>query len=183
MEIVLASASPRRAELLAKVLEEFEIKKSDYEENNESDIPPSELVKEHSLNKARRVEGDIVIGADTIVAMDDKVLGKPKTEEEAYDMLSKQSGREIDVLSGIAVVSDKEYTDVVKTRVKVKELTDEEIRNYISTGEPMDKAGAFGIQDRGSLLVEKVDGDFFNVVGLPLFRLSGLLKKAGVKLL
>ena len=124
-----------------------------------------------------RESGKIVIGADTVVAIDGKILGKPKNEKDAFLMLKNLSGKEHSVFTGVTVIkNDKEVTFSVQTKVKFFELDDREIEDYISSGEPFDKAGAYGIQGKGSLFVEKIDGDYFNVVGLPISRLARQLK-------
>ena len=119
----------------------------------------------------------LVIGVDTVVAIDGKILGKPKNEKDAFFMLKNLSGKEHSVFTGVTVIkNDKEVTFSVQTKVKFFELDDREIEDYISSGEPFDKAGAYGIQGKGSLFVEKIDGDYFNVVGLPISRLARQLK-------
>ena len=142
---------------------------------------PEEAVKELSRQKARevaaRTDGDVVIGADTVVAIGNKILGKPKDKNDAFLMLKSLSGKEHSVFTGVTIIkNDKTETFSVQTKVKYFELSDDEINKYISTNEPFDKAGAYGIQGKGSLLVEKIDGDFFNVVGLPISILARKLE-------
>ena len=177
--IILASQSPRRQELLKLITSDFEIKVSNVDETLPDKITPKEAVMYLSKIKAEPfADGDdIVIGADTVVALDGKILGKPKSEENAREMLRFLSGRTHSVFTGVTLASSKKTkTFAVETKVKFFELTNEEIDAYIKTKEPFDKAGAYGIQGYGSLLVEKIDGDYFNVVGLPVSTLARELK-------
>lgn len=177
--IILASQSPRRQELLKLITSDFEIKVSNVDETLPDKITPKEAVMYLSKIKAEPfTDGDdIVIGADTVVALDGKILGKPKSKENAKEMLRFLSGRTHSVFTGVTLANDKKTkTFAVETKVKFFELTNEEIDAYIKTKEPFDKAGAYGIQGYGSLLVEKIDGDFFNVVGLPVSTLARELK-------
>lgn len=176
--IILASKSPRRKELLSVITKDFVIKTAEVDEALPAGIAPDKAVEYLSKIKAEpfKNEKDIVIGADTVVAIDGKILGKPKDRNDAVDMLKTLRGREHNVFTGVTVISgNKANTFSVETRVKFFPLTDDEIENYISTGEPFDKAGGYGIQGKGSLLVEKIDGDYFNVVGLPVSRLAKIL--------
>lgn len=175
---ILASASPRRKELFAELVEEFEILPSTAEEVVEGTPTPMELVQKLACLKAREVSlreetvGKAVLGADTVVALDGKVLGKPKDEEDAFRMLSALSGKTHEVCTGVCMRFLKEsgkwveLVDSASTKVYFANLTKEEILAYIATGSPMDKAGAYGIQDGG--LVDKIEGSFSNVVGLPV---------------
>lgn len=189
-KIILASASPRRKELLKILIgDNFEIKTSDYEENNSLDLPPKDLVLFHSLEKgrdvAKKLSEGIVISADTIVAFENEVLGKPKTVGNAKEMLDKINGQWVEIITGLAVidiVSKKEFQHFEIAKVKIKQMSNQEIDNYIKTGEPLDKAGAFAVQGKGAVLIEKTEGDFYSVVGLPLFRLNELLAQAGVNI-
>ena len=177
--IILASQSPRRQELLKLITSDFKIKVSNVDETLPDKITPKEAVMYLSKIKAEPfADGDdIVIGADTVVALDGKILGKPKSEENAREMLRFLSGRTHSVFTGVTLASDKKTkTFAVETKVKFFELTNEEIDAYIKTKEPFDKAGAYGIQGYGSLLVEKINGDYFNVVGLPVSTLARELK-------
>lgn len=177
--IILASQSPRRQELLKLITSDFEIKVSNVDETLPDKITPKEAVMYLSKIKAEPFAygDDIVIGADTVVALDGKILGKPKNEENAKEMLRFLSGRTHSVFTGVTLASGKKTkTFAVETKVKFFELTNEEIDAYIKTKEPFDKAGAYGIQGYGSLLVEKIDGDYFNVVGLPVSTLARELK-------
>lgn len=189
-EIVLASASPRRFELLKQLGINFKVYPADIIENILPGLSSEELVQELSLEKAmyvaRKLGNDsIVIGADTIVVKD-SVLGKPENEKQAFDMLKYLQGGWHEVLTGITVVDScslKYVRSFEKTRVKMRKLNDSTIGSYIKTGEPMDKAGAYGIQGIGALLVERIEGCYFNVVGLPLVKLSSKLEEFGVKIL
>lgn len=188
--IVLASASPRRSDLLRQIGVDFRVLPSNIEEMLPHGMHPGEAVEELALKKALSVsenlkDGSLVIGADTIVVKDD-ILGKPSDEYDALRMLHILEGDMHEVLTGVAIVdlSTMEYIKGhEKTKVFMKNLTDEKIKAYIDTGEPMDKAGAYGIQGKGALLVEKIEGCYFNVVGLPLGKLSEMLEYFGVKVL
>ena len=187
--IILASASPRREQLLRQAGCEFQVWPSRAEEDNAAALPPDELVRLHARLKAQAVAaevqpGDVVIGADTIVVLAGKVYGKPENAAAAVAMLAELSGRTHSVWSGVAVVSQGQcLVDAVETRVTLAKLTAEQIRRYVATGEPLDKAGAYAVQGRGALFVERLEGCYFNVVGLPLRALSRLLSRLGVELL
>ncbi len=190
-KIILASKSPRRSELLKQIGLEFEVLVSDKEEVVTSNIP-GEVVKELSIQKAVDVrdmyvnaehsEKFIIIGADTVVAIDEKILGKPKDEEDALNTLMSLSGRAHDVYTGVTLIvndGEREQRDTfyVRTKVYMYENTNEELLAYISTKEPMDKAGSYGIQGIGAKLVEKIEGDYNNVVGLPVSAIYNKIKK------
>ena len=186
MKVVLASASERRQELLKRIVDDFHIIVSNFNEDEvklKSSV--SDYVKELSLGKAKDVadkvkEPSVIIGVDTIVTINNKILGKPKDKDDAFNMLSELSGNVHKVYSGIAIINTKTneiMQDFLCTEVKFSTLTEEEIREYIESKEPLDKAGAYGIQGYGALLVEEIQGDYFNIVGLPISRLSDLLKK------
>lgn len=173
MHVILASGSPRRRALLDMVGISCEVCIPDIEENTDKTVP-SEIVKDLSLQKALSVAtkypGQAVLAADTIVEIDGRILGKPKTEDEAFSMLKMLSGRTHSVYTGVALIfpdgsRDSFYSE---TRVTMFDNSDDLIRDYISTGEPMDKAGSYGIQGTGAYLVEKVDGDYGTIVGLPV---------------
>ncbi len=189
MRIILASNSPRRKELLSQVGVSFEVIPSEFEEQI-IELPPTKLVEHFAYMKARDVasavcEEALVIGSDTIVCLDE-IMGKPRNKEDAFSMLKKLSGKQHLVLSGLCIINTatgESVTEHESTRVKMKELSDAEITAYINTGEPLDKAGAYAIQGMGSLFVEGIEGDYFNVVGLPLFRLGKMLERFGMKLL
>ncbi len=189
MRVVLASKSARRQELLKMLgVEGLEIIPASGEESAEG-FSEDEAVAAIALGKAREVaakvgEDDIVIAADTLVYLDGEPLGKPSDEEDAFNMLRKLSGRGHIVRTGVAVCrGGRELAEVETTKVYFRDLSDREIRSYIKTGEPMDKAGAYGAQCLGSLFVTGIEGDFFNVMGLPLCRLCGLLRSFGYDLM
>ena len=176
--IILASQSPRRRELMKYITNDFEIKVSDVDETLPDGISPSDAVLYLSAIKARPFANgsDTVIGADTVVSINGEILGKPANKADAAAMLGKLSGNTHSVFTGVTVIrGEKEESFFVETKVKFFDLTDDEIENYIATGEPLDKAGAYGIQGFGALLVEKIDGDYFNVVGLPVSKLNRML--------
>ena len=200
-KVILGSASPRRRELLAQIGVEFEVRVSDKEEIYHSEIP-EEIVKELALMKGENVMADmtveqvlkkpatekteetedrqtflkstVIIGADTVVVLDDKILGKPKDEEDAFRMIQSLQGRGHEVYTGVAVIEfDSEgkrstVNHAVGTKVYVNAMTEEEIHAYIATGEPVDKAGAYGIQGRFAPFIDRIEGDYYNVVGLPV---------------
>ena len=188
MRIILASASPRRRELLEMLgVSDFEIIPAKGEEIINPALTPAELVRSLSLCKASEVapadEPDTVtIGADTIVVLDDKVLGKPRDEEDAADMLRALSGRSHAVYTGITVIrGEKILSHAERTEVKFLPLSEKEIADYIACGEPMDKAGSYAIQGKASRFVTGIEGDYHNVVGLPVCRLGLMLKEVGVE--
>lgn len=190
-KLILASASPRRRELLRMLGLDFAILVSNAEEAK-GELPrfPAELVMALAARKAGEIAGlhpdALVIAADTIVVAGEEILGKPRDEADARRMLSFLSGRWHEVYTGVALVraAEKEsLVDYERTRVKFRPLSGEEIDRYIRSGEPMDKAGAYGIQGLGAVLVERIEGCFFNVVGLPLTKLTLMLKEFGVEVL
>lgn len=187
--LVLASGSPRRRELLGMFNVPFAVIPAEGEERQPENMSCAETAAALALQKAQEVagrigQGHIVVGADTLVELDGKKLGKPHGEEEAFAMLRSLSGRTHHVYSGVAAVGDEAMLCTwEETSVAFRELSDEEIRRYIRTGEPMDKAGAYGYQGLASLFVEHIEGDFFNVMGLPLCRLGQMLKELGLELL
>ncbi|MCR4615457.1 MAG: Maf family protein [Clostridiales bacterium] len=173
LKIILASASPRRRELLSVAGVDFEVHTSDVEEQVPEGASPEETVKLLAGQKASAVAerfGDCcVIGADTVVVCDGKILGKPRDRAQAYDMLRMLSGKTHCVFTGVCIICrGKTVSFAEKTEVTFYDLTDDEINAYIATGEPMDKAGAYGIQGRGCVLIKGILGDYFNVVGLPV---------------
>ena len=180
-KIVLASGSPRRRELMHQMgLDDFEILPAKGEENAPEALTPAQLVEQLALQKAREVAAlrpdCAVIGADTVVALGDEVLGKPESEARAKEMLRALSGRHHQVYTGVAVLAGgEEYTHVECTEVEFRALTDEEIDAYVATGGPMDKAGAYGIQGRACTLIRGIRGDYYNVVGLPVCALHEML--------
>ena len=185
-EIILASASPRRKSLLENIGARFSVITAECDETIGNELTPSEAVMLLSLKKAAAVgeqfekQRKIIIGADMIVIFNNEILTKPKDEDDAFNMLKKLSGKSHSVLTGVTVMdtfSSKSETVFEETKVFFKELTDDEIAGYIKTKEPLDKAGSYGIQGIGSMFIEKIEGDYFNVVGLPVSRLCELLKK------
>lgn len=192
MKVILASKSPRRVEILEKIVKEFEVVQSNFDENTidfKGDI--EKYVKDLSRNKAIEVskrlnEPSIVIAADTVVFQDGKVLEKPKNEEDAFSMLSSLSGNTHKVYSGICLINtydDTVVTDCDCTEVRFSELNPRQIRNYINSGEPMDKAGAYGIQGLGGAFVEGIKGCYYNVMGLPLNKLYKALENYDMTIL
>ncbi len=188
--IVLASASPQRKELLGKIGLKFEVEPSNYEEHIDSGAEPHELAQKISLEKARMVASNrknaIVIAADTLILVGSEILGKPHTENEARKMLKTISGKAHIVVTGFTVMDtdiDKAVSESVETRVYVRKLTPSEIKAYVESKEPLGKAGAYAIQGLGATIVERIEGDYFNVVGLPLSALAEALKEFGIKVL
>ena len=184
--IILASQSPRRHELVGRMGLAFQVMVPDIEEHMDRALPPHKLVETISLEKARAVggqvgEGPIILAADTVVALDGVLLGKPRDRAEARRMLTALQGRHHQVYTGFTVLQGgRAITRSEETEVVFRRMTDAEIGQYISTGEPMDKAGAYGIQGYGAMLVESLRGDYFNVMGLPVCALAGVLKEFGV---
>ena len=181
MKLILASQSPRRKELLGLLGIPFEIQVSQADETMDPDGDPASQVMEVSRRKAMAVRAeqeDVVIAADTIVVCENQVLGKPKGEEDAYRMLRLLSGRDHQVMTGMTVLHKGEAVVCTEvTDIRFRDLSDREIWNYIRTGEPMDKAGAYGIQGGAALFAERISGDYYNVMGLPVCRLSQILRE------
>ena len=179
MEIILASQSPRRKELLGLFPFSFTVRVADIDEHMDPTLPPEEEVARVSRLKALAVPretDDLVIAADTIVVCDGQVLGKPADTDDAYRMLRLLSGREHQVMTGLTVIrGEQEVVTTAITHIRFRELTDREIRRYIATGEPMDKAGSYGIQGGAALFAQQLTGDSFNVMGLPVCRLGQIL--------
>ena len=186
MKLILASQSPRRRDLLGQMGLEFTVISPQIDEDAFSDPDPTALVRTLSREKALAVaraqaEDALVIAADTVVVLDGQALGKPRDQAEAEAMLAALSGRSHAVYTGVTVCrGDRAVTEAECTEVTFRALTAEEIRRYTATGEPMDKAGAYGIQGLGALLVEGIRGDYFNVVGLPVCLLGRMLADFGV---
>lgn len=187
--IILASKSPRRKELLEKLGLKFEVEESGFDENSvdQTKFKPLELAKFLSLQKAKTTakkhKEAIIIAADTFVVVDGEIFGKPKDKKEALKKLNKLKGRMHLVITGFTILdskSNKISTKAVVTKVYFRKLSKKEINAYVESGEPMDKAGAYAVQEKGSDFVEKIEGDFFNVVGLPIYALTEELKKFGV---
>lgn len=180
-DIILASASPRRSELMTLAGFRFDVICADIDEIVPEKALPQEVVMSLALQKAQAVAKDhrksAVVGSDTVVALDGKILGKPRSEKEAVEMLRSLSGRIHKVFTGVAIVCGEKVTSFFEeTEVEFYPLTDQEILDYIATGEPMDKAGAYGIQGRGAVLVKRINGDYFNVMGLPISKVYRELK-------
>jgi septum formation protein len=180
--LVLASASPRRAQLLAAAGFTFEVRPQEADESVHPGEGPANYVLRVACEKVRhacRKSGIIVVGADTAVVIDGLVLGKPRDDEEAASMLKRLSGRTHEVLTGLAVEGDRLLTGVASTSVRFLRLGDEEIAWYVASGEPKDKAGAYAIQGLASRFVDRIDGSYSNVVGLPIALVYEMLKRAG----
>ncbi len=187
MEIVLASASPRRRELLEKLGLQFTVDASDYPEDAFFELKPEERARRISFEKARAVAprhpGALIIAADTFGVLGGRILGKPQTADQARDMLQALSGRVHLAVTGFTVLdaaTGKSLPRAVETRVHLRRLGQREIEAYVKRGEPMGKAAGYDIQSLGSVLVDRIEGDYYNVVGLPLCALTLALKKFGV---
>lgn len=187
--LILASKSPRRQELLQKLGLTFTVLTEDIDETMDPGLPLNEEIVRVSLRKAEAVRAqaapdDVIISADTVVCIDGKRLGKPKDEADAARMLRALSGRDHEVVSGVCVMQGgRAETAAVTTALHFRELGEDEISAYIATGEPMDKAGAYGIQGLASIFVDRLDGDYYNVMGLPLCTLARMLRSFGIKIL
>ena len=186
-KIILASASPRRKEILEKTGLQFIVDAGDYEEDLSLRMPARRLARYLSCEKAKAVaekyKNAIIIAADTIISLDDKVFGKPHTNSEAIKMLNILNGRDHDVITGFTIMDTGEGQSVsrsVVTKVYFRKMTIREIEAYVRTGEPLDKAGAYAIQGIGAAIVKKIEGDYNNVVGLPINALMKALRKFGV---
>ena len=190
MRIILASQSPRRRQLLGQIgVEYFEILVPEADESYDPALPPEEIVASICRKKAKAAgaladdPGALIIAADTMVFLGDLRLGKPRDQVDAYTMLSALSGRTHQVCTGVSVCrGERMETRTETTAVTFRELTQDEIWGYIRTGDPMDKAGAYGVQGRAALFVTGIQGDYFNVMGLPLCLLGRMLEEFGVKL-
>ncbi len=188
MKIVLASNSPRRKELLSLFGIEFDIMGADIDETVDTSLSISDEISRLSYEKAKNVAlrvgcGPVIISADTVVVWQDKIIGKPKDCEDAFKILKGLSGNTHKVMTAFTVMQgDRTDTRVVTTDVTFREIDDQEILSYIKTGEPMDKAGAYGIQGIASKFVSHINGDYFNVVGLPICELCNSLKKFNINL-
>lgn len=184
-EVILASASPRRRDILNMMGLPFRVEVSGAEETMEESMTPELFVEQISLRKAAEVakkqkQNALVIAADTVVVLDDAIVTKPKDEADAVQILTRLSGRAHRVLTGLSVMrlSDGKAVSVCEeTKVHFRALSEEEIFSYVQTGEPMDKAGAYGLQGRACVFAERIEGDFFNVIGLPACRLAKILKE------
>lgn len=173
MKIVLASQSPRRRELFARLGYDFTTDFADIDETLQTEISIQEAIEELAVRKAKAVEikhhGSIIVTADTVVVLNNEIFGKANDEKEAFDMLKKLSGHTHEVMTSICLMyKDKSFTFTSITKVEFYELEDAEINSYIQTGEAFDKAGAYGIQDLGSLFIKGIVGDYYTVMGLPV---------------
>jgi septum formation protein len=188
--IVLASASPRRKELLEQIGLQFEVEPSNYDEEITFASEPHEMAKKLSLGKARAAarkhRNALIIAADTFVVLGDRAFGKPHTSSEAREMLRALNGKEHSVITGFTILdaeTGKVLSKSVETKVHVRKLTLKEIDSYVRSKEPLDKAGGYAIQGLGAVVVEKIEGDYCNVVGLPLSALAETLREFGVNVL
>lgn len=183
MKIILASKSPRRREILETMGVEFETDVADVDESVSDELSPVEAVCEISKRKAKKVaerhaDDEIVISADTVVVIDGRIIGKPRDKQDAFDIIKSLSGRTHEVYTGFTVCGKgMSKTDFEVTKVHFKDLCDDDIRRYVATGEPMDKAGAYGIQQKGNLFVEYIHGDYYNVVGFPISKICVTIKE------
>jgi len=182
--IVLASQSPRRAELIGRLGLEFEVRPADIDESYQPGETPPEHAERLAREKAEVVAAThphaLVVGSDTIVVIDGDVLGKPRSREQAVEMLMRLSGRDHEVCTGVAVaLGGRVESGLERVRVRFRILSPEACEQYVATGEPMDKAGSYGIQGFGSAIVESIEGDYFAVMGLPVVRMLGLFERFG----
>ena len=175
-KIILATNSPRRHELASVMGLDFEVVPSSYEEQIDTALPPKEMVMEFAYGKAadvaKKFKAGIVIGIDTIVVFNNTKLGKPKDKKHAFEMLKSFSNKEQEVYSGIAIINcstGKVIKDFEITKVWFGRMKDDEIKRYVATGEPLDKAGAYGIQDLSAIFIRKIEGCYFNIVGFPIY--------------
>ncbi|MCW1297024.1 MAG: Maf family protein [Candidatus Parvarchaeota archaeon] len=187
-KIILASSSPRRIELLKKLGIKFDVIPSRIREAEIKIRDPIKFAKELAVRKAksvaRKVKNGIVIGADTVVVLDREIIGKPKNEEDAKQILKKLSGRTHKVITALAVIDAKTkrlVCDVEITKLKFRKMSEEKIKEYVKSGEGMDKAGAYAIQGKGISFLEKIEGSYSNVIGLPISKLVRLLKKFNIE--
>ncbi len=188
--IILASASPRRKELLEKIGLRFKVEPSNYEEDMHSELEPHDFARKISLEKAEAVaskhKNAIVIAADTFIVFGGQILGKPHTENEARKMLETINGTSHSVITGFSIIDtdkNKTLSKSVETKIYIRKLTLAEIDAYVKSKEPLDKAGAYAIQGLGAVIVEKIEGDYFNVIGLPLSALTEALKEFGINIM
>ncbi len=182
MDFILASASPRRKELFSRIIEDFKIIPSSADETIPKNMSAFECAEYLAVKKASQVaennKNSVVIGCDTVVIANNEILGKPSDEKNAYEMLKMLSGKVHSVVTGVCICyQDKKISFSSVTEVEFYPLSDDDINQYIKTGEPFDKAGAYGIQGMGSLFVKKINGDFYNVVGLPVAELNKKIKE------
>jgi septum formation protein len=189
-KIILASGSPRRKELLEKIGLKFEAESSNYEEDIYPGLQPHDAAQKISLKKAEivasRHKNVVIIAADTFIVFDGQILGKPSTANESKKMLQKLSGKSHSVITGFSVIDtakNKTLSRSVETIVFLKKLTSSEIDTYVKSKEPLDKAGGYAIQGLGAVIVDRIEGDYLNVVGLPLSALTEALKEFGIHIL
>lgn len=189
-KVILASTSPRRKELMDRLRIDYEIIDSGYQEDMTLKMLPVALAKFLSTGKAKAVatknKDCIVIAADTFVVHKNKLLGKPHTKEVAAKMLNSINNKTIQIITGLAIIdtcSNKTFSEVEIGEVKFRKFSKSEIKNYVESGEPLDRAGAFAVQGLGSVLIQKVSGDFNSIMGLPLFKVAKILTQLGVKIL
>lgn len=189
MDIILASGSPRRRELLQRMGVEFAVRTAAHDETMDPSAEPADEVARVSRLKADAVaplctQDDVIIAADTIVVLDGLVMGKPHSEQEAFSMLRRLAGRTHRVMTGVTVMRGQSAETVtVTTEVHFRELQDAEISAYIATGDPMDKAGAYGVQGAAAMFIDSLNGDYYNVMGFPVCTLTGMLRRFGITLL
>ena len=188
MKIILASKSPRRKELLEMMgIKNFEIKVSDIDETLDKKNTLEEQIQKLAYKKAKAIfdktKGDrIVIGSDTLVVRENRIYGKPKTKEEAFDMIQELQNAEHEVITGICIIKEEsgkctEYTDYDKSSVSIKEMTNVEIANWVNSGEAMDKAGAYAIQGKFAVYITRIEGNYYSVMGLPISKVYDQIKK------
>lgn len=189
-QIILASGSPRRKELLQILGLKFSVVESNYKEDLKQNLKPRALAIFLSQAKAKvaaiQYQNAIIIAADTLISFQNKILGKPQSPEDAFKMLWQMRGKAHAVISGFTILdakSGKMDSHAVETKIFFRKFSAQEIKNYIHTGETLDKAGAYSIQGLGQLLIAKIEGDYTNVVGLPLAALAQSLKKFGIKII
>jgi septum formation protein len=186
-QIVLASKSPRRKEILEQIGIPFKVDVSNFDEESIKFKTPEGMVKKLSLEKAKivakRNPNSVILAADTTVVINKEIIGKPKSKQDAFRILSLLNNKWHEVITGFTLVKGRKIiTKHVITKVKFKKLSKAEINAYVNTGEPMDKAGAYGIQDKAGLLIESVSGDYFNIVGLPIVVVGETLKEFGINI-
>jgi nucleoside triphosphate pyrophosphatase len=182
-QVILASRSPRRVDLLKEVIPSFDVIPSSAEEIFQAELSPREnaiaVACAKALDVAKNHPGNFVIGADTIVVLDEEIIGKPKDAADARNILRRLSGRKHQVITGVVVVHSESIKDAGVSEVNIRVLKDDEIARYVETGEPLDKAGAYAIQGKGAFMVDSYSGSYSNIVGLPLDTVKALLKEAG----
>lgn len=187
-KIILASKSPRRKAILEQIGLTFDTVVSDFEEKIDTKLNPHKLAKKLSLGKAKSVaqkyNNAVIISADTFVIFNNEIIGKPKNKKDAKRILKLLSGKTHSIITGFTILdtdTKKSISKSVESKVVLKKLSNQEIDDYIKTGEPMDKAGAYDIQEKGAIFIKKIEGDYFNIVGLPIYPVTEELKKFGVE--